>query len=260
MKILALLVAASIALGACSDDEPPPAQASEEPAATTTAPPPPPTPTPTPALETACANQEAVVADASLRAGQPASGDVDGDGTEDSVSVHFDPQGEPGCQAFVVAESASATLAGPLETWREDFGLPMPTINTLTDVDGQPGAEVVVNMGAGASTQFVGIVTARNGALVQVTSEGLPDQVDEGVFGFGGSVGHLEAVDCGRFGGVIASFATPAGKRYRVERRYLVFEGTELVFSHQEVERVLLELIDRLPEYSSSPFGSCGTH
>ena len=254
-----VLLAVCLLLSACSDDPEPTRQATSAPA-TTPAPSPPPTPSPTPAPETACANQEAVAADASLRTGEPASGDVDGDETEDSVSVHFDPQGEPGCQAFVVAESAGATLAGPLETWRDDFGLPMPTINSLAEVDGEAGAEIVVNMGVGASTQFVGIVTARDGALTQVTSEGLPDQVDEGMFGFGGSVGHLEGVDCARFGGVIASFATPAGKRYRVERRYLVFEGTELVFSHEEVERVLPGLIDRLPEYSSSPFGSCGSY
>ncbi|MDQ3952989.1 MAG: hypothetical protein M3279_08520, partial [Actinomycetota bacterium] len=195
------------------------------------------------------------------RTGSPVSGDVDGDGAEESVSIHFDPNGPEGCRAFVVAESGAATLAGPLETWREDFGLPMPTLNSLADVDDEPGTEVVVNMGVGASTQFVGIVTARDGALVQVTSKGsLPEEVGEGLFGFGGSVGHLEAVDCARFGGVITSFATPAGKRYRVERRYLVFEGTKLVFSHEEVERVLPELIDRLPEYSSSPFGSCGSY
>lgn len=260
MKILVLLAAAAIALGACSEGDSPPARASEAPPATTPAPSPPPTPTATPVPETACANQEAVVADVSLRTGEPASGDVDGDSADDSVSVYFDPQGEPGCQGFVVAESAGGTLAGPLETWREDFGLPMPTINSLAEVDDEPGAEVVVNMGVGASTQFVGLVTARDGALVQVVPEGLPDQSANGMFGFGGGVGHLEAVDCARFGGVIASFATPVGKRYRVERLYLTFEGTDLQFSHQEVERVLPGLIDRLPEYSASPFGSCASY
>ena len=254
-----VLLAVCLLLSACSDDPEPATEPSTPTAVATPTPPASPTPSATPA-EAGCANQEAVVADVSLRRGEAASGDVDGDGAEDSVSVHFDPQGEPGCQAFVVAESAGATLAGPLETWREDFGLPMPTINSLAEVDDEPGAEVVVNMGIGASTQFVGLVTARDGALVQVVPEGLPDQAARGTFGFGGSVGHLEAVDCARPGGVIASFATPAGKRYRVERVYLVFEGTDLQFSHQEVERVLPELIDRLPEYSSSPFGSCGSY
>ncbi|MFN2587326.1 MAG: hypothetical protein ABR613_04295, partial [Actinomycetota bacterium] len=102
----------------------------------------------------ACPNQESAVADTSLRAGEALTGDVDGDGDEESVSVHFDAAGAPGCQAFVVAESAGGTVSGPLETWRSDLGLPAPTLNTLQEVDGEPGLEVVVNMGAGASAQF----------------------------------------------------------------------------------------------------------
>ncbi|HEX2196719.1 MAG TPA: hypothetical protein VHJ76_07310 [Actinomycetota bacterium] len=238
MKIAALAVC--LLLAACSDD---PERAAM------------PTPAP-PAVDPACPNQEAVVGDASLRAGTPASGDVDGDGEPEEVAIHVDPDGPAGCLAFVVAESSGGSLAGPLETWREDFGLPVPTINTLVDVDGEPGDEVVVNMGIGASTQFVGIVTARDGALVQVTTRGLED-AGEGVFGFGGSVGHVEAVDCTGSGEVVSSFAAPAGKRYRVERRYLDFDGTKLVFDRREVERIAIEELDRLPEYPASPFGSC---
>lgn len=256
---IALLVVCLL-LTACADDpEPEPTPPPTPTAAATPTPTATPAPTPSPAAP-ACANQDAVVSDSSLRTGESASGDVDGDGVEDSVSIHFDPAGPDGCQAFVVAESDGGTVAGPLETWREDFGLPMPTINTLTDVDGEPGDEVVVNMGAGASTQFVGLVSASGESLVQVMPEGLPDQAAQGMFGFGGSVGHLEAVDCARFGGVVSSFAIPRGNRYRVERRYLVFRGDDLQFSHVEVERVAPDLIDRLPEYSASPFGSCGSY
>ncbi|HEV2757858.1 MAG TPA: hypothetical protein VG318_19020 [Actinomycetota bacterium] len=204
-----------------------------------------------------CPNQSAAVADTSLRTGDARTGDVDGDGVDEEVAVHFDPSGDPGCQAFVVADSAEETLAAPLETWRTDFGLPAPTLNTLEDVDGEPGLEVVVNMGAGASAQFVGIVAADGGTLQQVTVEAGDNTVGDGLLGFGGSVGHVEAVDCAPDGGIVSSFAAPEGSTYRVERRFLVFEGTTLVEDRVEVENAPLEEIDRFPEYAASPFGSC---
>jgi hypothetical protein len=205
----------------------------------------------------ACPNQEAAVADTSLRTGEPSSADLGGDGEESSIAIHFDPAGEPGCQAFVVAESPGGTLGAPLVTWRADFGLPAPTLNTVRDVDGEPGEEIVVNMGAGASAQFVGIVVVRDGALHQVTAEAGDNTVGEGLLGFGGSVGHLEAVDCAPGGGIVSSFAAPDGASYRIERRFLVFEGTRLVEDRVEVETAPLEEIDRFPEYAASPFGSC---
>lgn len=234
---------ACLLLVACSGDAEPPSRAAP---ATTAAPVPDPD----------CPNQEAVVTDVSLRTGDPGSGDVDGDGAVESVSVYYDPQGEVGCQAFVAAESADTTIAGALETWRGEFGLPMPTLNALQDVDGDGGDEVVVNMGAGASTQFVGIMVADGGVLRQVTTD-LPGQTAPGMFAFGGSVGHLDAVDCAPDGGVVASSALPDGDLYRVERTFYGFSGAELIREDREVERVPIEKIDRFPEYAASPFGSC---
>lgn len=211
----------------------------------------------TPEPDYPCPNQEAVIDDVSLRSGNPEGGDVDGDGEDDTVSIYFDPQGEVGCQGFVVAETAAGVLSGPLETWRGEYGLPMPTLNTTGDVDGEPGDEVVVNMGGGASTQFVGIVVEDGGALRQVTTA-LDTQAVAGMFGFGGSVGHLEAVDCAPGGGVVVAYAAPDGNRYDVQRTFYRFSGTELIEEDQEVRRGLpVERIQRLPEYAASPFGSC---
>ena len=231
------------ALVACSGDAEPDARQ----APATTAP---------PAPDPACPNQEAVVADPSLRTGNPESGDVDGDGDEETVAVYYDPDGEVGCEAFVVGSSEDTTIAGALETWRGEFGLPMPTLNALVDVDAEPGDEIVVNMGAGASTQFVGIVIAEGPVLRQVTTD-VPGQAAPGMFGTGGSVGHLEAVDCAPGGGVIMSIALPDRDVYRVERTVFDFAGAELVRDDRDVERVPVEEIDRFPEYAASPFGSC---
>lgn len=237
----ALVLAVCLVFVACSDDRAPGVAES----------------TGTPAPEYACPNQEAVIEDVSLRSGNPQTGDVDGDGESDTVSVHYDPEGTVGCQGFVVVEAAAGgALSAALETWRGEYGLPMPTLNDLADVDGEGGEEIVVNMGAGASTQFVGLVVVDGSVLRQVTTA-VPGQVAPGLLGFGGSVGHLEAVDCAPGGGVVASFATPAGDVYRVERTFYDFAGSELIREDREVERVRVQQIDRFPEYAASPFGSC---
>lgn len=235
----ALLLAVCLALVACSGDAEP--DATEAPAA---------------APEPACDNQEAVLGDPSLRAGSPEEADVDGDGTPETVSVYYDPEGQVGCEAFVAAEGDETTVAGALETWRGEFGLPMPTLHSVADVDGEPGDEIVVNMGGGASTQFVGLVVADGAVLRQVTTA-VPGQAAPGMFGFGGSVGHLDAIDCAPDGGVIVSSALPDDEVYRVERTTFDFSGAELIQQKRKVARVPLEKIDRFPEYGASPFGSC---
>lgn len=247
MNRLALVTC--LLLAACSGPEPPedPARAAASPsAAATTA--------PSPTASPACPNQAAAVADASLQTGDPASGDVDGDGAAEAVAVYFDPAGGAGCQAFLAA--AGGAVAGVLEAWRPDLGLAAPSLVSLREIDGRPGLEAVVRMGAGASTEFVGIVSVEDGVFRQVSTD-VPEEVADGLFGVGGSVGHVEAVDCAPGGGVVASFAAPAGNEYRVERRFLTFEGAALVEEDVKVERVPLEDIDRFPEYGSSPFGSC---
>lgn len=237
------LAVACVLLAACAGDPAP--RARKTPAAPET-----------PAPDYPCPNQEAVIEDVSLRSGSPESGDVDADGEADEVSIYYDAQGGTGCQAFVVAETSAGVLSGPLETWRAEFGLPMPTLNSLHEIDGEPGDEIVVNMGAGASTQFVGIVVAEGAMLRQVTTD-VPGQAAPGMLATGGSVGHLEAVDCAPGGGVVASTAVPDGDAYRVERIFLGFSGAELIQDDKDVQRVPIERIDRFPEYAASPFGGC---
>lgn len=246
MRALVLSICAVVVLGACSDGT--------EPAPRTA-----PTPSEAPAPEPACPNQEAVIADISLRAGEDLPGDVDGDGAPDSVSIYFDPTGEPGCQAFVVAElREGGPLAGPLETWRSDYGLPRPTLNSLHDLDRDGTAEIVVNTGVGASTQFVGIVTEEDGVLEQVTADvQAPQGLADGMFGFGGSVGHLEAVDCAAEDMIVSSFAVPDGEVYEVTRTFFTFDGATLVRAGRRTERMPIDRIQELPEYALSPFGGC---
>lgn len=247
MRAVALFVCVALGLGACSDDP-----GSETRRAR-------PTPSEAPAPEPTCSNQEAVLSDASLRTGEDLSGDVDGDGAPDSVSIYFDPTGEAGCQAFVVAElDEGGSIAGALDTWRSDYGLPRPTLNALHDLDGDEVPEIVVNTGVGASTQFVGIVTEDGGVLKQVTADVRnPQSLADGMFGFGGSVGHLEAVDCADDGKIVSSFAVPAGDVYEVTRTFFSWDGSKLVRAGKRTERMPIDRIQELPEYALSPFGGC---
>ena len=91
--------------------------------------------------------------------------------------------------------SEAATVTGPIEGWDPSAGVALPTLNRLAQIDGRPGAEIVVNLAAGASTQFVGAFAVAEGTVERLATTG--DEASSGtadLFAFGGSVGHLEAV------------------------------------------------------------------
>lgn len=190
--------------------------------------------------------------------GGDVAADITGDGTEDLAGLVRDESGEIGCRDFLVAETEGGALVTSLNDPGGDYGLADPRIHALAEIDAEPGAEIVVDLDQGASTQFVGIFTVHDGDLqrVRVPAEGgLSD-----LFPYGGSVGHIETSDCGEDEGtVIVSFATPVGDRYQVKRSVYRFEGVELVLDRSASERISVaaEEVQDLPEYRSAPFGSC---
>ncbi len=204
-----------------------------------------------------CANAESVLDDPSRRLPGALEGDVDGDGAADEVMLFLDAGAATRCQAFLSVETAEGATAIPIGAWRRDFGLPRPSLHSLVDIDRAGGAEILVNLAAGASTQFVGAFTMAAGTLEQIEIAGQPTQ-PQGLFGFGGSVGHLEAVDCARGRTVVISAAIPFRDVYEVRRRVFTFEGTTLQpRGPARVARVPIERLDRFGEFASSPFGSC---
>jgi len=116
----------------------------------------------------------------------------------------------------------------------------------------------VVDIAAGASTQFVGVFTVREGELVRVEIEGQPSPVGA-LISYGGSVGHLAAVDCAGTGRVVLSNARPRGSSYLVTRRFYDARKAVWVLERGAGTRsqVPFRRIGSLPEFSAGPFFGC---
>jgi hypothetical protein len=207
-----------------------------------------------------CPNAEAVALDESLRLSGTLQGDVDGDGGEDSVYLAEDPGAAPECKLFVLVSTTQTTHQASIRH-SEIFesGISQPRLNTVAQIDGRAGLEVVIDLISGASTVFAGVFTMGGGELVQVKSD-TPGMAVGDLFAYGGSVGHLDGVDCSSTG-VVASTAVARDDSYRVKRYFLVPREDELIVDRGLTEKavIALEDLDRFPEFVRSPFGSCPT-
>ncbi|MBA2313261.1 MAG: hypothetical protein H0V97_10760 [Actinobacteria bacterium] len=216
-----------------------------------------PSPTPQASPSLACSNQQDILADESARLPGP-SVDVDGDGQRDELFVAADPAAPAGCAAFVGAETASGTLSVPIADDIISFELGLPVINSAHAIDNRPGAEVVVDIAAGASAQFVGVFTVREGELVRVEIEGQPSPAG-GLISYGGSVGHLAAVDCAGPARVVLSNARPRGRSYLITRRF--YDAQKAVWLLERGAGTRLQVpfrrIGSFPEFSAGPFYGC---
>ena len=259
--MIAVALAAGVLAG-CSEEESPPPTTQPEVPLTTLPPATAATPVAEPSVPPAgeCANQGDVAVNPLNRIAGPLIGDVTGDATPDRVYLSMDEAGPAGCQAFVVV-SETVTLVAPIEGWDPSSGLTAPRFEGLHQIDGRPGAEIVVHLAAGASTQFVGAFSATGGIIERIETTAT-DEASSGsgdLFAFGGSVGHLEAVDCTEDGLVVVSSAIPRGQRYQVTRSFYAPSGATLEPSTPATRRavVALEQVEDFPEFASSPFGSC---
>jgi hypothetical protein len=214
-----------------------------------------PSSSPTREYGTVCGNESTVAEDpASLRRGRIA-GDVDGDGSTDRVSLSVDAHARPGCRAFVVVQTAEARLIAPIEERDLQVDLGFPVLDSLVGVDDRTGGEIVVRITAGASTEFAGLFTVVDNALERVQLNGPHGNL----FPSGGSVGHLEASNCGPDGAVVISTATARGRRYVLERRFYSFEKTTLVENESLTQRrrISPDALASFPEFGAPPFSLC---
>jgi hypothetical protein len=214
-------------------------------------------PTPTPG---GCANEAAIASAPNLLRPGSLRGDVDGDGKPDTVRIALDPSGANGCRAFVVVRLArGSTLTAPIPQWEPTPVLPAPHLNSLARIDSVPGDEVVIDVAAGASTQFEGVYTYSAPGLAPVTATGTPF---DGLFAYGGSVGHLDGEACTPRGSIVISGATERGVspvRYKVVRRFFRPGAGVLIYRPSRTQRKVLRLrtLQRLPEFSGAPFAGC---
>lgn len=195
-------------------------------------------------------------------------GDVDGDGTDEEVYIAHDPEGEPGCDSFVVVVAGSTVRTAEADPSGVPRALPVPRINSLAQIDGREGLEIVVDVEMGASTQFASVFVLAE-ELQRVELEGrapgpfAQELAADGLLPFGGSVGHMEAVDCAAEEGyVVLSAAIPSGsdaETYDVERRFFRVEGAAFSLEPRRTEthQVRAKGVQGFPEFVSSPFGSC---
>ncbi len=223
-------------------------------------------PTITPTVEgpieaQACPNESAA-ADAQ-QVGGTLDADFDGDGELDEASLHLDLAGEQGCRAFVVVRGSEGIVSVPVWGMDQAGGLSEPSLAFAAEVNGAEGAEIVVNEAAGASTQFVSVLTFSDGPPARITAhpEGPERWTGEadGLFPSGGSVGHVEAVDCVEPGRIVVSQAIPAHdpEVYRVVRRFYELTGPAMSPDGVSRDRVPAVELGQVPEFVGSPFGSC---
>ena len=253
---LVLVIGASLLLlSACSEDSPAPVSG-DSPSPAATAPSPQVSAPPSP--DTRCPNLSDAV-ETGRRAGGEATGDVDGDGSEDVVYVVRDDQGPAGCQTFVVAETSEGRLSVPAEQPDVSYALQAPRVHSLVEVDDSPGAEILVDLEQGASTQFLGMFKVVDGALERVRIGG--GSAYGNLFPYGGSVGHVDASNCTETAGeVVIIQATPVRRGYRLERTLYEWRDEVLVASEAQPGKprvVHPESLSAIDELAGSPFGAC---
>ena len=243
---------AFLVLVSCSGDPEPPARAraTTTPSASVTGAPTP-TGTPTPP----CGPE----IEAGERLPGALEGDVDGDGRIDDVFLVRSETAAPECRTLLVVESELGTYAVSTEDPSTPYSLLQPRLNRLAYVDDVGGAEVLVDVESGASTQFLGMFTIVAGILERVQLEGDSGLGD--LLPYGGSVGHIEASNCPldrvEDQDVVIAVATPRGPRYLIERTYYDLDGATLVPVAREEERLPVEALSQEHDYVTSPFGSC---
>lgn len=218
-----------------------------------------PVPSPSPP-EARCLNEDEVARDESLRTGS-LTGDVSGDGVDDRIHVAVDDGADIGCRAFLVVAHDDELAAVALDVDGMDPSLGLPALRELRQVDGAGGADVVVDLIAGASTVFAGVYSMASGELARVTIQGSEPPAQD-LFAYGGGVAQLSAVDCAGEGSILISTAVPRGARYLVTRnRYTATAGALSSQGEASTGKVAFEeLPTRFPEFAGPPFGSCPVH
>jgi hypothetical protein len=161
-------------------------------------------------------------------------GDVDGDGRLDDVSLLADPRARPKCRYYLVVRSA--TIYGtPLTVSRGNEAFGAPVLSALVDIGPARGAEIVVVMHRGATTDAVSLFQANGEDVGELKVTGS----SASILAAGTSGAGVAVADCrGQHGNgeVVASVAVREGDRFEIERRIFHLDRNRLMFVRQEQE------------------------
>ena len=257
MNRLMTVLVCVLALAACTDDAPQPIDGDNGGV------------THRPDPEGRCDNESSVVDSTTVPSEGVLTGDVDGDEADETIYIANDDDADAGCRSFLVVSAEGTIYSALVDPSGTPRSLPEPRLHSLIQLDLHPGGkEIVVNLEAGASTEFVGVFKVTADGLERITIDGrgpgpfAQDLGQDNLFPTGGSVGHIDAVDCVGPELIVMSAAIPIGdsaERYEVERRFFRLDGTVLT-SHPEsteVHEVEGLTVERFREFAGSPFGSC---
>lgn len=239
------IIGACLVLAACSGEEAP-------------APRPAPSALLTPAGDLDCPGQAALAADPRARLGN-LTGDIDGDGEADEVALVADEDTrDPACRYFLVVETNTTRYSVALAEEGAEGSARPPNLVTVAQIDGRGGLDVVVSLLAGASTDFSGVFILMDDELERLE---VPNGPAGDLFPTGGTVANIAGSDCAGDGRVVISEAIAAGApgRYQVTRRIYEADEGRPALGEPEVEtfRAAEDELQRLPEFVTSPFGSC---
>jgi hypothetical protein len=201
--------------------------------------------------QASCANEATRVQTAPLR--EPLHGDVDGDGSADSVGVVSPPGARAACRFFVTVHTRGRTTATPIDepAVREAPALP-PTVGLLAAIDRRPGLEIVAVISHGASSSQFAIFTVRDGAVVRLNCATCDDG---GEFLEDHALTHVATVDCVRAGdGVIAQVygenSVSRSDRWSTEVRIYRVDGAAFRLTSKR------QFVTRTASYGL-PFANC---
>jgi hypothetical protein len=108
----------------------------------------------------------------------------------------------------------------------------------------------------GASTSFLAVYTLGLGSLVKLPFVDGP--YPDGVLPYGGSVGHLDGVDCVD-GTIVVTSAVPKESGYLLTRSFYVPGDGVMEFDDARTEEASVDVaeLETFPEFSGEPFDDC---
>lgn len=186
-------------------------------------------------------------------------GDVNGDGSDDSVFLVRDEAGASDCRTFVVTTVDGEPLVVPTNEEGVEYALQEPRVHSLAQIDGEGGLEILVDLEHGASSRFLGMFTVVGGALRRVE---VREHTPYGnLFPYGGSVGRIEASNCTDRAGadVSISVATANATDYTIRTRLYDMAGARLdpLRPSRQPPIATGHDIEEVVGFTTSPFGDC---